>query len=165
MVDLEFLRQVGLFKGLEDDDLLRLQACCQERVANRDERIFQGGGAKGEGDHARFVYVLVTGEIALRFDLPMRETGADTTVLVIEPGKSFGWSALVPPYRYSLSAYCTSTTAKMLAFKRECLLSLFDEFPKIGYVIMTNLGKVISKRFFGLQEEYAIQMGHRLMRW
>ncbi len=165
MSRLEFLKTVGVFSGLDEVEIALIEPICSEKEYLRNARIFRGGQVMGGGDDARHLSILKEGRVDLRFDLPMRGTDEETTVATVGPGQCFGWSSLVPPYRYTLSAYCTSDQCKVLELKRVELVEIFESNYKIGYVVMGNLSRIIARRFFILQDEYAKQLGHRMMRW
>ena len=56
------------------------------------------------GDAAESIYLVVRGR--LRLTLPMQVRGREEDVLVEErsSGQTVGWSALIPPYRFTLTA-------------------------------------------------------------
>ena len=165
MTRLDLLKTVGVFSGLDESEIAQIEPICSEREFYRNDTIFRGGQVFGGGDDARHLSILEKGRVDLRFDLPMRESDEETTVATVKPPQCFGWSSLVPPYRYTLSAYCTSDQSKVLELKRDDLVEIFERDHKIGYIVMGNLSRIIAKRFFLLQDEYAKQAGHRMMRW
>ena len=165
MTRLDLLKTVGVFSGLDESEIAQIEPICSERDFYRNDRIFRGGQVIGGGDDARHLSILEKGRVDLRFDLPMRETDEGIAAATVKPGQCFGWSSLVPPYRYTLSAYCTSDQCKVLELKRTDLVEIFESNHKIGYVVMGNLSRIIARRFFILQDEYAKQLGHRMMRW
>ncbi len=165
MSRLDFLKTVGIFSGLNDDEIAMIEPLCTEKEYHRNVRMFRGGQVIGGGDDAKHLSILMEGSVDLRFDLPLRESEAETTVATVKPGQCFGWSSMVPPYRYTLSAYCTSDECKILDVRRNDLIEVFEKNYKIGYYVMGNLSRIIAKRFFLLQDEYAKQAGHRMMRW
>ncbi len=165
MSRLDFLKTVGVFSGLDENEIAQLEPICSERNYHRDDTIFRGGQVIGGGDDARHLSILETGRMDLRFDLPMRESDVETSVATIKPGQCFGWSSLVPPYRYTLSAYCSSDQSKVLELKRDDLVEIFEKDHKIGYVVMGNLSRIIGRRFALLQDEYIKQAGYHMMRW
>ena len=79
------------------------------------------------------------------------------------PCRSFGWSALVPPFQYTLSAYCTSPTCETVSFEKRKLIDLFEADPSMGYEIMSRLATVVGERFHRLQEDIATRRGHEIM--
>ena len=54
-----------------------------------------------EGDPSDILGIVITGRVALRTLVPER---GDVTILTVEPGDVFGWSAIVPPYRATSTA-------------------------------------------------------------
>ncbi len=71
-----------------------------------------------------------------------------------QPGDVVAWSALVSPYRFTLSARCAGECA-LTAFSREALHQYFETAPSVGYLFMRNLAGVIGQR---LQRVQAIWM-------
>jgi NADP-reducing hydrogenase subunit HndB len=133
MISLEFLRNVEGFKGLIDNKLAGIQSHCREKRYRYNEKLFN------EGEEASCLWMVKEGQVDLRFDLPDRPTSAKNTISSMSKYMTFGWSGLVAPYKYRLSA-------------REKLLKIFEEDSKIGYVVMSNLVKIIGKRFHQLQD-------------
>ena len=165
MVSVNFLEKVGLFQGLEPNDLSQIEPWCSEKEYKRDEKIFSGGKRLGGGDPANQLYILTEGAVELRFDISLRETDKEMKVDSVKPGQAFGWSSMVPPYRYTLSAYCSSDTLKLIELRRDVLTRIFNNNNRIGYLMMNNMTKMIAKRFFRLQEEYVKHAGEGMMGW
>ena len=102
----------------------------------------------------------------LRYELPRGESTSDQALSVVEPGGSWGWSAMVPPHKYTLSGYCTSAACRFIRLQREDLWELFEQNPRIGYVFMRNLAVVIGQRFHAVQDELARRQGFdQVHRW
>jgi CRP-like cAMP-binding protein len=152
-----FLGQVEVFKGLDPNQLKVLKPCCQVILFKQGDKIFS------EDDDAFFLWAVVDGQVDLRFDLPGRESAGETTISTVLPGKVFGWSSLVPPNIYRLSAYCTSPDVEALQINRDCLKKLFRKDPLIGYVIMSNVAIVIGTRFQQLQDELSLKNGKSML--
>lgn len=147
MVDIDFLRSVDIFKGLEDGQLALILDGCREKEYPKGERLFK------VGEEALCIWLVVEGEVDLRFDLPARATTSKETTLHTESASNtLGWSAFVPPYRYVLSAYCTSENCKVAQLEKNGLLTLFEKDSKMGYRVMSNLAGVISTRFHRMQQ-------------
>ena len=146
MNSFDFCRRVDLFKGLNQDQVARIQEGCHEREYKREEKLF------GEGENAERLWVVVEGLVELRFDLPGRDTSEENTISSISAAETFGWSSFVSPYKCRLSAYCASKSCNVLQLNKEFLTKLFEKDSRMGYVIMINLAKIISKRFHQLQE-------------
>ena len=60
-----------------------------------------------EGVETTDLGIVRNGRIALRLAVPMRGL---ITILTVEPGDLFGWSALIPPYRATSTAIATEPT-------------------------------------------------------
>ena len=60
-------------------------------------------------------------------------------------GDTLAWSALVPPFQLTLSAR-SAAASKLIELFPDDLRGLFDRQPRIGFVFMSNLAKVIGGR-------------------
>ena len=145
MSDLDFLKDVNSFQGLTEEQLQQLQAGCSHVEFQQGERVF------GEGETAEHVWVLKQGSVDLRFELPGRQTSEENTISTASADETLGYSSLVPPYKYKLSAYCTSRTCDMVRIEKNFLLNLFDKDPGLGFKIVSNLAGVASSHFNQLQ--------------
>jgi len=153
MVDLDRLEKAILLRGLTRDQMARLQPIFEERVYEKGAIIFR------ERQEAGKLCFLDSGLVDLRLDQSPRQAANRSTLTTVEPGFSFGWSALVEPHRYTLTSYCVSESCKVIMADREDLLGLFRRDREIGFVVMTNLAQVIADRFQVLQEEMARREG------
>ena len=118
---------------------------------------------QAEGDDAGHLWVVMEGQVGLRFDLPGHDTSKENTVSENTEGNTIGWSSFVPPHKYRLSAYCDSDACKLLQVEKECLVRLFEKDPKVGYTVMSEIANVIGKRFNQLQEEVIKRAGEEIM--
>jgi (2Fe-2S) ferredoxin len=146
MTSLDFLRNVEGLKGLIDNKLAGIQDHCHEKQYRYNEKLFD------EGDEASCLWIVKEGQVDLRFDLPDRPTSAKNTISSMSKYMTFGWSSLVAPYKYRLSAYCATEFCTVIQIEREKLVKIFEEDSKIGYVVMSNLVEIIGKRFHQLQD-------------
>ena len=149
----EFLGTVEMLEGLALPDLVKLAALSRPDIAQEGKRI------SAEGQSAQELFLLKEGSVDLRYELPGRESSSDHALSCLEPGAAWGWSALVPPHVYTLSAYCTSRQCAFLRLQREALEGLFEANTRIGYIFMRNLAAIIGRRFNAAQDELARQQG------
>jgi len=93
------------------------------------------------------LYILTEGRVALEMELrPVADRPAiPTAVEVVTKGECFGWSALVEPYVYTLSARCM-TNCTVLAIKGDMLHRTMADNPRLGYEVMKKLTQLISFR-------------------
>ncbi len=146
MIDREFLNKVSIFAGLNEDQLDKVKDCCIENAFRQGDRLFT------EGDTADRQWIVVEGQIDLRFDLPGRPTSVSNTISSISPAEPFGWTSLVARNRYVLSAYCSTRQCRVVTVERNTLLRLFEEDTDMGFRVMTNLANLIGERFDNLTE-------------
>jgi CRP-like cAMP-binding protein len=154
---IEILKQVEVFKGLDETQLNAVKDCCRMISVNEGEKIFS------DGQDAVFLWAVIEGGVDLRYDLPGRDSSKETTVTTISSGKVFGWSSFVPPFKYRLSGYCSSKGGQLLEIKKDCLNKIFEANAPIGYRVMTNVAVVIGTRFQQLQDEIAVCEGEILL--
>ena len=146
MAYLELLKQAEAFHLLTDEALSVIETFCSHRQLQLGERLFK------EGDAATHLWVVMEGVIDLRFDLPGRETSPESTLSSISKNNIIGWSSLMPPYHYKLSAYCDSLQCRMLMIDAQKLLAYLKENPKTGYQVFSAMLRVVGRRFERLQE-------------
>ncbi len=128
-----------LENGLSDEAAHQILAIGSRRTVESGAELFRLGGA------ADSLFVIERGRI--RLTLPMQVRGRAENVLVEETGagQTVGWSALNPPFRFTLSASAPLET-EVIAFPRAALLSHFAQYPEAGYLVSMNLAAVIAQR-------------------
>lgn len=157
MEQLEFLSRVGLFNGLNSEELKKILPLCRKDGVGPGELIFE------EGAVAEDVCVVIEGRAELRFEMPGKAATGEQTLSIVQPTKSFGWSTLVPPHQITLSVYGGEDGCTFFRLKGQSLVRLFEEDYRIGYYVMRNLTRVIAKRFHRMENEVARHEGMNLM--
>jgi CRP-like cAMP-binding protein len=142
---------VDLLAGLSKADAARVLACAQSVTLNSGAMLFRLGA------DADALYNVVRGRISLT--LPMRMRGEEQDVLIEEriPGQTLGWSAIVPPYRFTLTA-TAPLDSEVLAFPRERLTALFAEHPEVGAAVTANVAAIVAQRLHVFQAMWLRQM-------
>ena len=153
MVTLDFLENVEIFQELNDNQLTEIQKCCQMVEFSRGDKIF------GTGEEPLFLWVVMEGQVTLQWEMPGRSALPEPTISRLSESMIFGWSSLVPPYKYRLSAYCDTRSCKVIKIARDALVDLFDQDAEIGYKVMNRLLSVVASRFLNLQEHVAKRRG------
>lgn len=148
----ETLKRAEIFLGLEDDDLNKIAALpsCREVSYQPDDIIFR------MGDDAKFLYVLEEGQIDLVIEVVAKAKAAGRQVVIstIYKGGFFGWSALVRPHFYVMSAICQKPSLVVVISGAE-LTSLFEKDNRIGYKVMRSLSHIIGTRLRYLEQVLA----------
>ncbi len=147
VIDFKIMERVGLFRGLNTNQLAKIQPLCDQVEYTLNDRVL------AQDQHADYLYFVIEGEVDIRFDFPNQETSKKMTISTILPGQSFGWSSLVEPYIYSRSAFCSTGKLKAGKMKADDLRHAFARDNSVGYVVMSNLARVIAKRHRALQDE------------
>jgi NADP-reducing hydrogenase subunit HndB len=149
MTIFDFLRSVDVFKGLNDNQLAGFEAHCREREFRQNDKLFS------EGDDAACLWIVKSGRVDLRFDLPDRSTSTKNTIFSVSEFKTFGWSSLVAPHKFRLSAYCATNSCRVIQIDRDELLKIFNQDSQTGYQVMSKLVEIIGQRFRQLQDAAA----------
>ena len=110
------------------------------------------------GDPADRLFLTESGRI--RLTLPMQVRGREEDIFVEErsPGQTVGWSALIPPYRFTLTATAPLLDAAVIALPREALREYLAANPAAGYKIALNLAVVIGHRLQMFQAMWLREM-------
>jgi CRP-like cAMP-binding protein len=97
------------------------------------------------GEAAERLFLIERGRITLT--LPMRIHGTEQDVIVEErsSGQAVGWSALIPPYKFTLAASAPLET-EVIALPRDSLCKYFTANPAAGYKMTLNLAVVVGHR-------------------
>lgn len=155
MVDREKIASAEIFKELNQEQLEKITALCEEVIFDDGVKIIT------EGETTDFYFILEEGSVDLRFELPFRKTSKEMTVLTIEQGECFSWSALIPPHKATLSGYSVGKS-KAIRIPGSKLLNLLERDNAIGYLIMMKLAMMIADRLTKQQEIFIKEMSDSL---
>jgi len=151
MVSIEVLKGFDLFAGLSDDELKDIARVATEHVCEKGTLSF------AEGGKAENLELVRNGQVAIEFHIRRLSKHAKVTIIVLGPGRVFGWSALVEPGILTASARCVERT-QIIKMRATDLIDIFEENNHIGYVVMKNLAATISSRLRRTREKLALQM-------
>lgn len=128
-----------LLAGLEERDADTVRGLGTPRSLAPGDTLFR------MGDAADRLYLIDRGRIALT--LPMLVLGGEEHVLIEErkAGQTVGWSAMIPPHRFTLEAKAVVET-DVLELPRDALSAQFAIRPHVGYMVMRNVAAVIGQR-------------------
>jgi CRP-like cAMP-binding protein len=118
-----------------------------ERVLALGSRRSLPGGAElfHLGEEADNLFIIQRGRIKLTLPMQVRSREEDIFVEERNPGQTVGWSALIPPYRFTLNAV-TLLDSDVIAISREALTEHFAAYPPVGWTVCLNLASVIGQR-------------------
>lgn len=150
-MELDALKRAEIFETLEETQTARLLAVARQHRFERGECLFL------LGDHADRLYVVLSGRIELSFPLMFGGAVREVAVETKTPVSVLGWSALVRPYRFTLSARAVEPS-ELAAFPRNELQMLFETEPKIGYAFTRHVSEVIGRRLLQVQALWAREL-------
>lgn len=135
------LRECDVFSSLDDTTLEKIASLAVEKQYEAGTTIFN------EGDNADELLVLQEGEAVLQITVrdAVKQVNKRITVDITNRNSIVGWSAIVEPYLYTLTAVCLQKT-KVLSIDGVKLRGLIQDNKLVGYEILKELVKVVASR-------------------
>ena len=133
------MNHADLLKGLSADEAEQVLALGQRMLLTSGAELFH------LGDTADCIYLVSRGRIRLTLPMQVRSRQEDVLVEEQSSGQTVGWSALTPPYRFTLTASAEMET-EVIALHREALNSYFAAHPDTGHAVSMNLAGIIGQR-------------------
>ncbi|MFL5257428.1 MAG: cyclic nucleotide-binding domain-containing protein [Rhodopila sp.] len=126
-------------QGMDPEALNTIVGCCSNAVYRPGEYIFR------EGDSADNFYLIRQDLVALEIHVPQ---GSPIVVETLEAGDIFGWSWLMPPYRWSNDARA-SEQVRLLKLDGACLRNKMESDRVLGYEIYKRFLPIMARRLAG----------------
>jgi CRP/FNR family transcriptional regulator, cyclic AMP receptor protein len=152
---IDVLRETPLTAGLGHPERRRLARLCEVTRAEPGSVLLR------EGNQTTHLGIVRSGRVALRLQVPGR---GSTTVLTVEAGDVFGWSAVVPPYRATSTAIAIEPS-EVLVCEARALRDALDEDEDLAAALYPRLLQAVARRLeatrlqlldvFGSSEEQA----------
>jgi CRP/FNR family transcriptional regulator, cyclic AMP receptor protein len=143
MISVDVLRKFKIFQELNDRELEIVASLAQKKAFKSGVRIFE---EKALAD--RF-YLINEGKVAIKLSSSEIELQIDE----IGAGESFGWSAVIDPQSFTAGAWALTDT-EILFFESDHLLDLFRKNNHIGYRVIKEVAKVVSKRLKAFEARF-----------
>ena len=135
VVSIDRLRKIDLLQGLSEEALQGIAPFFEEEIVAHGMTLCE------EGESAERLYVLEEGRVSIR-----SKKGGQYEL--DSPGKTVGWSFLVPPFVYTASVV-TQTLSKVLVIRSPDFYYVIHREPKTGMTVVNNLAQVIASRLKG----------------
>lgn len=132
----DLLKDHPFFKDLKPDQI-ELIADCGKNVHFKEREI-----AFTEGEPANWFYVIRKGKVALEISGVER---GPIRIQTLEEGEIFGWSWLIPPYRWAFTAMAIEETST-IALDGKCLRGKCEKNHDLGYELLKRFSIVLAKR-------------------
>ncbi len=140
-----------LLRGLTPQDAADVMALGARRTLAGGAVLFDIGA------DATHLFLVERGRINLTMPIQVGERREDVKVEERGPGQMMGWSALIPPHRFTLKASAPFDT-ELISLPRQALVNHFAAQPSIGHIVITNLATVIGQRLQVLQAMWLREM-------
>jgi len=130
------LAEHPFFKGMNARYIALMAGCASNVAFKAGELIFK------EGDSADVFYFIRQGKVQVEVNVPQK--GA-LVLHTRREGDVFGWSWLLPPYRWHFDAHATEVT-RALAIDGKCLREKCEEDHDLGYELMKRFIMIVTER-------------------
>lgn len=108
-----------------------------------------------EGDETRELSVLASGRVALTQHVASRDS---VTLMTVEPGDVFGWSALIPPYR-ATSTVVSLEPVTVIAFDAAALRARLADDPELAAGVYPRVLLVLGRRLSATRQQLLDRYG------
>ncbi|HEY7942669.1 MAG TPA: cyclic nucleotide-binding domain-containing protein [Candidatus Limnocylindrales bacterium] len=138
--------------GMSPDVVKRLAALADVADVPAGSQVIR------EGEPIAALGVVVSGRIALRLNVP---GVGPQTILTVDDGDVFGWSAVMPGSR-STSTGTALVPTQALLFERERLLAAMAEDCELASAVYQRMLKVVARRLAATRVQLLdlYQVGH-----
>jgi CRP-like cAMP-binding protein len=123
-------------KDMPPQVLSTISGCCSNAVYHPGDYIFR------EDEPADHFFLIRHGLVALEIHVPQ---GPPIVVETLETGDIFGWSWLLPPYRWSSDARA-SEQVRLLKLDGVCLRGKMESDHLLGYEIYRRFLPIMARR-------------------
>ena len=132
----ELLKNVAIFKDLDDDELGEVSEKCKEEKFNSGEYIFR------EGEAGNRLYLIVEGEVRISRDVP---GSGEEALAVLKPGSLFGEMSVFDRSERSTHAIANGGCT-LLTITRPDFEMILDFNREIAYKVLWACVRLLSGR-------------------
>lgn len=133
---IELLKQVAIFKDLDEGELSRVAELCRSQEFVSGEHIFR------EGEHGNRLYLIVEGDVRISRTIP---GSGEEALAILKPGALFGEMAVFDRSERSTDAISNGGT-KVLTIARPDFELLLDFNRELAYKVLWSCVRVLSGR-------------------
>lgn len=133
------LRQVPFTASLGGAERRHLASFARTLSAERDEVLLR------EGEPTPYLGIVRTGRVALRMRVPGR---GPITVVTVEPGDIFGWSAVLAPYRATATAVAVEPT-EAIVLDAASLRAALESDEDLAAALYPRILRSVTRRLEG----------------
>ncbi len=142
MIEFEILKNVSLFKGLDEDELERVLTLAFTKDYKKNYTLFFEGMAGG------IMYVIIKGQIDI---FKNTQNGEENFLASLKTGDYLGEISLIEEDKRSATAKIAEES-KLLVITRKCFNDMIYKEPRIASKILFNIAKKLSYRLKDMNE-------------
>jgi CRP-like cAMP-binding protein len=142
---INLLKESRFFKQCSAEELADIANIAQNITVSQGERIFEAGSP------AKYLYIVLSGTVDLRFKVTYFDASREITLDRKSKGEAFGWSAIVEPNIYTLSAFAV-TDSQLMQIKKDEFSKLCAGNDHLRSVLFKNIAEIIAERYILIQK-------------
>ena len=145
MISPEQLRRYPYFADVNEDALKEVAMIADEVAAEGGKTLYC------EGDRADAMFILVDGEVDVKYTLG---NGEQRTIDTLVAGDLLVWSTLVEPYRCTATG-STRKASKLISINGPKLRELCEKNHDLGYRMLISITQLLAARLEGARVQLA----------
>ncbi|HQR17969.1 MAG TPA: cyclic nucleotide-binding domain-containing protein [Gemmatimonadales bacterium] len=130
------LRQVALFAGLDDAELVKISDISREQRFHPGQTIFK------EGEPGNRLFLILEGDVRISRDIP---GSGEEALAILKPGACFGEMAVFDRSERSTDAI-SNGGCRLLTISRADLEVVLDLDPDLAGKVLRNMVRLLSVR-------------------
>lgn len=134
---LDVLPTISLFQGFDNSQIALLKPIFEDFNCTAGKVIFE------QGDPAKYLYLLIYGDVAIRYK---PYDGPPLTLTRLHEGDVFGWSAVIGSTKYT-SSIVSETAIEAIRIRGSHLWDLVGKHPETGRAVINRLARIVSPRW------------------
>src|SRR5687767_1691423 len=134
---IELLKNVAIFKDLDEGELAEVAEKCKEEKVNSGEYIFR------EGEAGNRLYLILEGEVRISRDVP---GSGEEALAVLKRGASFGEMSVFDRSERSTDAIANGGPVRLATIARSEFELLLDFNRDIAYKVLWAVVRLLSAR-------------------
>lgn len=151
MSAIEILTSNPLFEGIDSSALAKMAQHSELISAESGSLIFS------KGDTATHLSFIVSGSVNLCIPIMILNGKTEIVLDTKHQGELIGWSAIIPPHEFTMSARVTAA-CELLRISANEMRSVCEQDNKIGYTIMSRIGTLIGSRLNRMEHMFAKEL-------
>jgi CRP/FNR family transcriptional regulator, cyclic AMP receptor protein len=132
------LHRSGVFQGLDEKELAKIEALCERREFADGTLIVQEDQKGGQ------VFLLLSGRVSIEVRSPF-EAGRAQTIATLRSGELFGEVSLADGFLRSANTRAAEK-CEVLSIDDGKLRAAMEDDPALGFKVMKNLARVLAAR-------------------